>query len=156
MSDQPEAVDTDAPPRKSRRKLILIVALALGLVAGGIGAAAFLGGSDEAPEEQASEEPPEGAVLNVATLTSTVQGDANLARVGLAVVTSEGAAQEQVVEKFPLVQDAAVSELARMPADELRTPEGADALRRRLTRRAKRIYPEGEVLRVLLTELVVQ
>lgn len=159
MSEQPEpATDAaePAPRGRGRRRLVLVVALVLGLVAGGVGFAQFLGGGEPDADNAPTEQPVEGAVLTVATLTSSVRGDAELARVGLAVVTVEGAAESEVVERFPLVQDAAVSELARTPATELRTARGADALRRRLTRRAQDIYPDGEVLRVLLTELVVQ
>lgn len=161
MSDQPTPPqDADEEPAKRGKKKLIIMAAVLLLVLGGgaFGFLKFFSGSAEPEEgaEAASEQPSEGDVLDIATLTSTVAGDAQLARVGLAVVTTEDALAEDVEAKFPLVKDAAVSELARSDATALRTVEGADDLRARLTKRAKKIYPDGEVVRVLLTELVVQ
>ena len=147
---------TEQAPKKSRRKLVIIAVLVVVLAGGGFAAMTFLGGGEEEPEWTEQQATPEGAVLDVATLTSTLSGDASLARVGLAVVAAEGAAEDQVVARFPLIKDAAVTELARTAPDELRTADGADQLRRRLTKRTRKIYPDGEVLRVLLTELVVQ
>lgn len=154
-----KAAEGDAEEKKGGKgKLFMIVGLVVVLGAGAFFGMKMFGGSDAEAEETPSESepPPEGEVLEVATLTTNVSGNANLARVGLAVVMSEGAATDMVTAKFPVLKDAAVSELARSEAETLRTAEGADDLRKRLTKRAKKIYPDGEVLRVLLTELVVQ
>jgi flagellar FliL protein len=154
-----KAAEGEAGKKKGgKRKLFMIAGLVVVLGAGGVVGMKMLGGSDAQAEEapSQSEPPAEGEVLDVATLTTNVSGDANLARVGLAVVTSEGAATDMVEARYPVLKDAVVSELARTDADKLRTAEGADDLRKRLTRRAKKIYPDGEVLRVLLTEVVVQ
>ncbi|HSK97482.1 MAG TPA: flagellar basal body-associated FliL family protein [Euzebyales bacterium] len=143
---------------KGKRKLLIIIGVVVVIAAGAFAGLQFLGGSDaEAGEEASESEPPaEGEVLDVATLT-TVAGGNSLARVGLAVVLSETATADTVSGRFPLLKDAAVSELASTMGEDLRTAEGADALRRRLTKRAKEdIYPDGEVLRVLITELVIQ
>lgn len=161
MADtQSDATGDDANQGKrkkgGKRKRFMIIGAVVIVAAGAYAGLQFLGGSSAEAEEAESPPPVEGEVLDVATLTTTVGGDASLARVGLAVVLSEGAPAEAVSARFPLLEDAAVSELAAAEAQELRTADGADALRKRLTKRAKQIYPDGEVLRVLLTELVIQ
>lgn len=142
--------------RGGKRKLFVIIGAVALVAAGAFFGMRLFGGSDAEAAEAESEPPAEGEVLDVATLTTTVGGDASLARVGLAVVLSEDAVGDDVSGRFPLLEDAAVSELAATEAQELRTADGADALRKRLTKRAGEIYPDGEVLRVLLTELVIQ
>lgn len=158
MADKQADAEGEATGKKGKRKLFVIVGLVLVVAAGAFFGLRFFSGGEAGAEEAESEReaPGEGEVLDVATLTTTVAGDATLARVGLAVVLSEEATGDVVTPRYPLLKDAAVSELARTDAQTLRTAEGADDLRARLTKRARRIYPDGEVLRVLLTELVVQ
>jgi flagellar FliL protein len=153
MASEPEAT---TKKKGGKRKWFVIAGVLLLVGAGAYFGLQFFGGGEAEAGEAESEPPAEGEVLDVATLTTTVGGDASLARVGLAVVLTEGAAADPVTARFPLLKDAAVSELAASEAQELRTADGANRLRRRLTRRAQQIYPDGEVLRVLLTEMVIQ
>lgn len=139
-----------------KKKLVILVVLALALGAGGFMAMRML--SAPAAEEPVAEPTPvEGEVLDVAEMTATLAGDTpHLARVGFAVVLEESADSALVESKFALLKDAAVTELTESSADELVTPAGVDDLRSRLSVRARDVYPDGEVLRVVLTELVVQ
>ena len=156
MSNTESDATGDDGKKGGKRKLFMIVGALVVVTAGAFFGLRFFGGSSAEAEEVESQPPAEGEVLEVATLTTTVGGDASLARIGLGVVLSEEAVADVVSARFPLLEDAAVSELAGAEAQDLRTAEGADALRRRLTKRAQEIYPDGEVLRVLLTELVIQ
>lgn len=143
-----------AGARLRGKPLVLVAVLLLAVVV----AAAYwlvLRPSDEA---LADPEPPEdGDVVEVAELTANVAGEElRYARLSFAAVLEEGAGANDVSERFPILKDAALSELTTMTPHELRSAEGLDALRERLTRRADETYPDGEVLRILVTELVVQ
>lgn len=149
----PAFVEEAAAPSGGKRKLIVIV-LVLLLVVGG-GAAKFLLGSGA--EEAEAAEVVEGVVVPLEPLTTTT-GTATLshARVALALILVEGADEVTVTERAPLLQDALLREVATMNADQLRSSEGSDQLRVALTAHAQEIWPDGEVLRVILTELLVQ
>lgn len=159
MSDIDAAVETApaAEGKPSRRKLVIILAAVL--LAGG-GAAVvvpgLLGGSAEASAETV-EEPTEGLVVPLEPMTASIGGaQAGYVRLGIALVLVEGITAEQVTDRFPLVQDAALSALSQYEPAQLRTPEGIETLRADLGDRVRAIYADGEVLRVVLTELLVQ
>jgi flagellar basal body-associated protein FliL len=148
--------DEESGKSPGRRKVVILLVLALVVGAGAFVAMRLLSGPP-AQASTAEPEPVEGAVLEVAEMTATLSGDVpHLARVGFAVVLEESADSAVVESKFALLKDAAVTELAQSSAESLVTPEGVDDLRSRLTVRAHDIYPDGEVLRVVLTGLVVQ
>jgi flagellar FliL protein len=148
----PALVEDEPAPSGGKRKLIVIVLVLL--VAIGGGAAKFLLGSDA---DEGEAEVVEGVVVPLEPLTTTT-GTATLshARVALALVLVEGADEVTVMERAPLLQDALLREVATMNADQLRSSEGSDQLRVALTAHAQEVWPEGEVLRVILTELLVQ
>lgn len=141
--------------KKGKRKL-MIGAVVLILVAG-FGVKTFLLGGDAAAEAQEPAPVEEGAVLPVAEMTANLRGSAtNYARVSFAAVLNAEADEAEVTAKFPLLEDAALSVLLEFDAAQLRTPEGADQLRARLSDAAAEIWPEDEILRIVLTELLVQ
>lgn len=149
-----EAVDVDEPrPPRRRRRLVLVAGLVL------LAAAALwwfvLRGGDEAGAEEP--EPVEGAVVEVAQMTANLAGaELHYARFGFAVVLAEEIPPADVEGRFPLLRDAALSVVQGFSQDHLRTPEGTEQFRSELTLRARELYPDGEVLRVVITELVVQ
>jgi flagellar FliL protein len=161
MSTTADAVPApDAAPVKGRsRRLLAIIAavLVLGIAAGGY---LFLSGgaadADPAPEP-APEDVAEGPVVEVGTLTTNLAGTpARYARVGLAVVLTAEADPAAVEARFPLVKDAAITEIGRHDAAMLQTADGSGALRDGLTEAVVSLYPDGEVVRVVLTELLIQ
>jgi flagellar protein FliL len=145
--------DAAAPKKKGRSRLLLIALPALLAVAG-------VGGYllRPAPADAGPPPPPvEGEIVEVAQLTANLAGgELHYARVGFSVVLVEGTAAGDVQARFPLLRDAALSELAGTTPEELRGTEGVDGLRDRLSARAVELYPDGEVIRAVLTELVVQ
>lgn len=156
----PEQVE-DAPARRRPRWLLALVAV---VVLGAGGAAAWFlvlaPGPDAEVEAEADAEqapPVDGAIVDVTNFTASLAGpDAHFAKVGFAVVLREDAVTEQVSPRFPLLRDAALSVLARTEAPALRSADGQDRLRADLSAAAQEVWPDGEVLRVVLTELVVQ
>ena len=82
--------------------------------------------------------------------------DGALARISFAMVLSEGADSAVVGNRVQLLQDAALTSMSQFTAEELSTVEGLDRLRAELTAKALEVYPDGEVIRVVLTEIIVQ
>lgn len=150
---------TDAPAAEEKKgdkkKFIMMGAPVLVLAAA---AFMFLGGGGE--DAEAAEPPPpvEGAVIAADPITVTMSGDpVHYVKATFALVMEETADRSAVEGKLPLMYDAAISVIGRYEADDLRTPAGLDRLRTDLTRAATEdIFPDGEVLRVVLTEVIVQ
>lgn len=151
----PAPATAAAPPRSALRTVL--AAVLAGLVLGGAAYAFLPRPGDPVGASQVEAQPEEGEIVDVAELTVNVAGDSvHYARVGFAVVLSADAPADVVTPELALLKDAAISEIGRFSAEELRTPEGGDALRAALTTRARELWPGGEVLRVVLTGLVVQ
>lgn len=153
------AAETPAAGRSRRWPLLLLAAVVA--VAVGAGAAAFLGagGAGADPAAEPSTPPPvqEGQIVDVGTLTTNLSGQgAHYARVGVAVVLAEGVDPATVEADLPLVKDAVITEISRHDAAGLRGAEGVQALRGSLTDAVVGLFEEGQVLRVALTELLVQ
>lgn len=154
MADE-ETTEAAEEKKDGKKKLIMmglpvLVLLAAGyMVLGG-------GGGDEA---EAAEPPPpvEGAVVAADPITVTMSGDpVHYVKLTFALVMEETADRSAVEGKLPLMYDAAISVVGTYDAEDLRVPAGLDRLRSDLTDRATEVYPDGEVLRVVLTEVIVQ
>ncbi len=141
---------------KGGKKKIFVIVGALAVV----GAAYFFlfaGSGGASAEEVAVEEPVEGAVIDGATMTVALLGDGDhFVRVSFAVVLVEGADSALVGNRIQILQDAALTTIAGYTAADLKTVEGLDRLRSDLTARSQDVYPDGEVIRVVLTEVIVQ
>lgn len=150
----------ETPPQEKKGgkgKMIGIVVAVLVVVAGAY--FFLLGGSGAPAEEPVSAEPVEGAVIDGATMTVALDDGGNqthFVRISFAVVLAEGADSAVVGNRIQILQDAALSTIAVYSADELRTVAGLDRLRGDLTAKAQEVYPDGEVIRVVLTEVIVQ
>jgi flagellar FliL protein len=140
--------------KKSKKKLMMIV-LALVVAAAG---AKFFVLKPSASEAKPEKEPVvEGEVLDVGVLVVNLNDSSyGYARVGLAVVTAEGSDAEHLTSRLALLKDAAISEISHYKGSELASPKGQNKLRDQLTEQAHEIYHDGEVIRVVLTELVIQ
>lgn len=139
-------------PGKGKKKLLLIV-LPLVLALGG-GGYFFMSRSAASPAETTVPEPIEGEVLVIETMTVNLPED-HYAKVGFALVLSAEAVADEVKAHLPLMQDAALEILTGFDADELHSHEGMERLKTELTEHATAEF-EGQVLRVVLTELLVQ
>lgn len=155
MSDERTA---EAASSSKIKKLLLPVVAVLALAAGGLLGPELLGGEEAAAEAApAPTTPADEVILEVTSLTANLAGpELHYGRVAFSVVLSPDALAETVTARFPLLEDAAIGEVTSMTPELLRSPEGLGELRGRLMARAQEVYPGGEVVRVVLTELMVQ
>lgn len=151
-----EKTNEEQTPKKSKAKLIMIIVPVLLALLGG---AYFFLLNGEGAETAATTTTvlEEGDVIEVGDLTVTLADDQlRYAKVGIAVVLSTVADSGVVGKRVPLIQDAAITVLSRFTAAQLLTDSGLDELRGELTDAARALFPDGEVMRVVLTELVIQ
>lgn len=144
-----------------RRRRLLWVVLVLALVVGAGGAllmrAAGADETDGAPagEQTGPAEPDE--IVEVGQLTiNAAESAGSFVRLTFAVGLAEGVPADEVEGRFPLLKEAVIREVQRVPASELRGPEGFDGLQAALEERAQGIYPDGQIVRVVITEFLVQ
>ena len=151
-----EAVVEEA--KKGKGKLIGIIGGAVVL----LGAVYFLflgggGGGDAEAGATTTTVPVEGAVIESDQMTITLADDpVRYARITFAVVLPQGGDSTAVGERMPLLKDGVLDVVAGLTADDLVGQEGLAILRQDLTEKALEIYVDGEVLRVVLTEVLVQ
>ena len=143
--------------KKGKGKLIAIVAIVVVL---GAGAYLFLfsgGGGGEEAATSTTLAQVEGVTIDGATMTVALGGDdGGYARVSYALVLAETADTAIVGNRVQILQDRALTAILGFEATELSTIEGIDRLRDSLTTFAHEVYPGGEVVRVVLTEVLVQ
>lgn len=144
----------DAPSRGGRLKVVLAGVAVLALLA--IAAKTFL--LPGAAAEPGPPPPPEeGQVVTIGQMTTSLAGGGtHYARVELAAVANATADAAGLEARFPLMRDQALTVLMGFTADQLRSVEGADALRDALTERAQVVWEDDQVLRIVLTDLLVQ
>jgi len=153
--DEEQAPQGEEEEKGGGKKKLLMILLPV-LALGGGGYFFFMGGSgEEAPTETTVVA--EGEVIQADTLTVNLVGEAGrYARIGYALVLAEGANQTYVSGRLPLLQDAALTVMTGFAADEITSQTGLDRLRQELTDAAHTVYPDGEVLYVVVTESLVQ
>jgi len=99
----------------------------------------------------------EGAVIEVDEMTVTLTDDPiRYARLSFAVVLPMGGDSAAVGERVPVLKDAVLDVMSGYAAADLVGPEALGVLRDELTESALDVYEDGEVIRVVLTEVLVQ
>jgi flagellar basal body-associated protein FliL len=115
------------------------------------------GGGDAAAGVTTTTVPAEGAVIEADQMTVTLADDpVRYARITFAVVLPEGGDSAAVGERMPVLKDGVLDVVAGLTAADLVGPQSLASLRESLTEKAIEIYPDGQVLRVVLTEVLVQ
>ena len=157
MADEP-IVEEEEPKEGGKGKLIGIIGGVVVL----LGAVYFLflggggGGEDEAGVTTTTV-PAEGPVIEVDEMTITLSDDpVRYARLKFAVVLPEGGDTTVVGDRVPVLKDAVLDVVSGYTAAELVGPGALGTLREELTAQALTVFTEGEVLRVVLTEVLVQ
>lgn len=154
-----DAPEEDKKPKKSKKKLFIIGGVGV-LVFGGLGFFLFGGGGggEEATTVTTTTEPGVGSVIEGDQLTVNLADTdtTRYARVTFAVVLPVGADSASVGAKITLLKDEAISIVSNYTADDILEAGGLDRLRAQLTDAALEIWPDGDVMRVVLAEVLVQ
>jgi flagellar FliL protein len=155
MSDEQTTEET-VENTGGKKKLIMIVVPVIVVIAGAAGF--FLRGGDTAEAAVPTTVPiVEGDVIEVDTMTVNLIGEeGRYARVGFAVVLDSTADSGAVGKKMPLMRDATLTVMTDFDSTELQTADGMERLREELSDAVVAIFPDGEVIRAVLTELIVQ
>ena len=156
MADEVVGVEEE-PEKKGKGKLFGMIGGAVVLL--GVVYFVFLGGGggDEEAGVTTTTVPVEGAVIEVDEMTVTLSDDpVRYARLKFAVVLPEGGDTAAVGDRVPVLKDAVLDVVSGYTAAELVGPDALGVLRSELTEKALTVYSEGEVLRVVLTEVLVQ
>jgi flagellar basal body-associated protein FliL len=99
----------------------------------------------------------EGAVIEVDEMTVTLTDDPiRYARISFAVVLPMGGDSAVVGDRVPVLKDAVLDVMSGYAAADLVGPAALSVLREELSAKALEVYDEGVVLRVVLTEVLVQ
>ncbi len=159
MADELIAAEVEAEPEKGGKgKLIGIIGGVVVL----LGAVYFLflgggGGGEEEAGVTTTTVPVEGPVIEVDEMTITLSDDpVRYARIRFAVVLPEGGDTTVVGDRVPVLKDAVLDVVSGYTASQLVGPDALGGLREELTAQALTVFTEGEVLRVVLTEVLVQ
>lgn len=154
--EQTDQTEETAQKGGGKKKLVMIVVPVLVVIAGAAGF--FLRGGDAAEASVPTTVPVvEGDVIEIDTMTVNLVGEeGRYARVGFAVVLDATAASGDVGKKVPLMRDATLTVMTDFNSTELQTAEGMERLRQELSDAVVAIFPDGEVIRAVLTELIVQ
>jgi flagellar basal body-associated protein FliL len=153
--DEISAVDEE---KKGKGKLIGIVVGVLVLL--GVAYFMFLGGGGDGSEDAGVTTTTviaDGPVIEVDEMTITLADDpVRYARLKFAVVLPEGGDTTVVGDRVPLLKDAVLGAISGYTVDQLVGVDALNTLRDQLTASALTVFTEGEVLRVVITEVLVQ
>ncbi len=110
------------------------------------------------PEEKAALlEPPEGEIVQMEVMILNLAGsEETYLKIRLALVLDTLTVAEEFQLDLPIAQDVAVHYLSSLGPEEFRSAEGREHVKEELTARLREAYHDEHVLRVLITELVMQ
>lgn len=159
MADETDDATEDGGKKRDPKMLVIGLVLVLGA-----GWFFFLRPApvdeDAAAETEAAAEeaePTEGEIVPVEVMTVNLTSeDLSFARVGSAIVLTPETTADMAAPRMALYVDRAITAIAGWEPDALRQPSGHDQLREQLTTAALEVWSEDEVMRVVLTELLVQ
>ncbi len=150
------AAQEGAAKKQGKGKLIGIVIAAM--LIGGVGAKFTVLSSGKAgtPKPTPTPTPEPGEVIDLGDLTINLAEPSRYALVGLAVELGKTADPAKITTQMPLLKDAGVRKLNGLSAATLISSAGQDQVRAELTDQAQQIFGKDKIVRVLLTEVVVQ
>ena len=148
----------DETPEKggNKKKLMIGGGVAVLAVVGYL----FLGGGGGDPEAAGTTTTTvvmEGAVIESDEMTVNLADDSvRYARIKVGLVLPVDGDSTAIGERMPILKDSILGVVGRYDAATLLEPDTLDELRQRFTDEANEVWTEGEVLRVVITELLVQ
>src|SRR4051794_8164804 len=137
----------DEAPKKSKKKLIVIVVIALAWFK-------LMGPGKAAPapaETGGVHAVKEGEVMALPDLTLNLAdtGEPRYLRVGLALILEAGTSADAMKNDAAIASDVAVDVLSAKTFDELRAPGAKDAVKKELSEKVRKAYEDKKVARVI-------
>jgi flagellar FliL protein len=155
---KPDKAEAEAKKEeKPKSKLPLFAAIGIVVLGGGgFAVTQVMAGGDE--EANAAAEPQEGEVKPLESMiVNLADKDAvRFARVGAALVFAAEADTAAAVAKLPLVRGAILRTFVPKSSHDLTSLEGLDRINTEITEAAKSVITDGTLMRVVITDLVVQ
>jgi flagellar basal body-associated protein FliL len=141
--------------KKGKGKIVIILVVVL---VAGIGAkfTVLSGGKSGKATPTPTPTPTPGIVIDLGTMTINLADPGRYALVGLAVELGKTGTAEKFTPEMPLLKDATVRKLAGWTAAKLLSTTGQEDVRTQLTDQAQQLFGKDSVVKVLLTELIVQ
>jgi flagellar FliL protein len=122
----------------------------------GHGAAAVTG---EHAKEPAEAEHAEGVLVSLNEIIASLRsegGGKNYVRTSISVEVKDHEMALVIEERLAQLRDSVIMTVSQRTAAELTTPEGTKALREELTERLAEHLPEGALLNIYFSDLVIQ
>lgn len=147
-----KADEVTAPPKKSRKMLIIVGLLVLVLVLAGFGAFIYVNkqraaaqfDQDEPPVEQHTPKgPPAYLPLDNMVVNLADPGGQRVAQIGITLELQDAAATERVKQYLPTIRSGILLLMSQKTSDELLQREGKEKLAKDILREASR--PFGDV-----------
>jgi flagellar protein FliL len=113
----------------------------------------------EAAEELAAAEPAEGVLVSLEEIIASLRSEGsskNYVRTAISVEVKDEAMAKVIEERLAQLRDSVIMTVSQRTAAELTTPEGTKALREDLKERLAEHLPEGALLNIYFSDLVIQ
>ncbi len=123
----------------------------------GQGAASAAGEHGAGPS--AEEEHAEGVLVSLEEIIASLRSEGptkNYVRTSISVEVKDHAMAKVIEERLAQLRDSVIMTVSQRTAADLTTPEGTRALREELTVRLAEHLPEGALLNIYFSDLVVQ
>lgn len=163
-----EKAGAEAPAKKSKTMLFVVIGLVLVILIGGVGGFLMLSKS-KAPPTSAEREEGEGGhegpaaemvFVPMENFTVNLTGDQErFAQILITLAISDPKAQEIVKTRSPLIRDRVLKIIAQKTAEELLTPKGKSKLAKEILEAVRASLPADarkSIKEVLFTNFIVQ
>jgi flagellar protein FliL len=124
-----------------------------------LGQSAASAAGEKLEEEAAEAEPAEGVLVSLEEIIASLRNDGstkNYVRTTISVEVKDEAMAKVIEERLAQLRDAVIMTVSQKTAAELTTPEGTQTLRKQLTERLAEHLPEGSLLNIYFSDLVIQ
>ncbi len=153
--EKPEAVEGEAPPSKSKKKIIAIIATVLILTLGVVGAKGMLGGKKEKPGvkkvlKEGSQLPLDEFMVNLSG-----PGDHYL-RTTITLGIAKGVESSTTSTQIAQIRDAVLNVLTNETVQDISTDKGREELKKMLEAGCNAEIHKDEVVNVYFTEFAYQ
>jgi flagellar FliL protein len=138
---------------------ILAIAVTQFVIVPKLGQSAASAAGEGAKEIVEEQEPAEGVLVSLEEIIASLRSEGtakNYVRTTISVEVKEPEMAKVIEERLAQLRDVVIMTVSQHTAAELTTPEGTRALRVELTERLSEDLPEGALLNIYFSDLMVQ